>query len=327
MKGRFPLALSGHCSHRVPGGSGDIDRPFAAPAPRLPLFYAFQLEGACVLQRLLERQELLVLFSNCAGAQPVPIPLPLLPRACRLHLGRRACWAADLRSCTRHSFTFFSLRERACSRARTNGRKSFMFSSVPFSIKPRYPCQSNRARTTTAPVRAPNALLTSCPAHYGQGTHRLCSCTARPTTLCQRPRPPSISAGCRIEMCLRHGPQTLWGTIGSSSHQTRLRSGARRTGEEDDPEAVVGPRLVDASVMPVIPKRQRARDRAGHHPVRRRRAPVALPCHSIPSNAWSYSPIWPRMRQRHAFVPRPRLSFGDAQCTTAPEDVGATASV
>ena len=27
-------------------------------------------------QRLLERQELLVFGSNCAGAQPVPLPLP-----------------------------------------------------------------------------------------------------------------------------------------------------------------------------------------------------------------------------------------------------------
>ena len=41
-----------------------------------PLFLLFQLEGACVQQRLLERQELLVFCTNIASAQPVPVPLP-----------------------------------------------------------------------------------------------------------------------------------------------------------------------------------------------------------------------------------------------------------
>ena len=59
-------------------GSGYVGRPFTALAPRLPLSRALQLEGACVQQRLLERQELLVFGSNCSGAQPVPVPLPPL---------------------------------------------------------------------------------------------------------------------------------------------------------------------------------------------------------------------------------------------------------
>ena len=36
---------------------GNIGRLRTALAPRLPLFLALQLEGACVQQRLLERQE------------------------------------------------------------------------------------------------------------------------------------------------------------------------------------------------------------------------------------------------------------------------------
>ena len=44
--------------------------------PRTPLPAAFQLERACTLQRLLERQELLVFGGNVAGAKPVPMALP-----------------------------------------------------------------------------------------------------------------------------------------------------------------------------------------------------------------------------------------------------------
>ena len=44
--------------------------------PVSPFFLAFQLEGACILQRLLERKKLLVLVGNGAGAQPVPVRLP-----------------------------------------------------------------------------------------------------------------------------------------------------------------------------------------------------------------------------------------------------------
>ena len=40
------------------------------------IFYAFQLEGACLQQRLLERHVLLLLGRLIAGAQPVPPTLP-----------------------------------------------------------------------------------------------------------------------------------------------------------------------------------------------------------------------------------------------------------
>ena len=66
-----PLVLVG-----CVGGGGDISRPCAALAPRLPPFQVLQLEKTRVQQRLLERQELLALFAtNIAGAQPVPVPL------------------------------------------------------------------------------------------------------------------------------------------------------------------------------------------------------------------------------------------------------------
>ena len=67
-------------------GRGHVGSPFAALAPRLPLFLAFQLEGASVKQRILKRQELLVFVSNCV---PVPIQCPAsaptlaTPRACK----------------------------------------------------------------------------------------------------------------------------------------------------------------------------------------------------------------------------------------------------
>ena len=38
----------------------------AGRAP-LPFFLAFQLKGACVQQRFLERQELLIFVGNCAS--------------------------------------------------------------------------------------------------------------------------------------------------------------------------------------------------------------------------------------------------------------------
>ena len=86
---------------------GHVGRPCTALAPRLPLFLALRLEGACVQQRLLERQERLVLFdTNFASAQPVPPPLP--PLVCvhliwatggavaRLHLAARPTSRARL---------------------------------------------------------------------------------------------------------------------------------------------------------------------------------------------------------------------------------------
>ena len=57
-------------------GRGFVGRTCAALAPRHPLFYAFQVAGACVQQRFLERQELVVFGSNCASAQPVTVSLP-----------------------------------------------------------------------------------------------------------------------------------------------------------------------------------------------------------------------------------------------------------
>ena len=59
---------------------GHIGRPFAMLAPHPPFFLGFQIQiqGLRVQHRLLERQELhQVIVSNCAGAQPVPPPLPL----------------------------------------------------------------------------------------------------------------------------------------------------------------------------------------------------------------------------------------------------------
>ena len=50
----------------------------SALAPRLSLLHAFQLEGACVLKRLFERQQLVVFRSNRTSAQPVRVPLPPL---------------------------------------------------------------------------------------------------------------------------------------------------------------------------------------------------------------------------------------------------------
>ena len=55
---------------------GDIGLPYSALAPRRPLWHGLQLEGSCVQQRFLERQELLLTANEVAGAQPVPVPLP-----------------------------------------------------------------------------------------------------------------------------------------------------------------------------------------------------------------------------------------------------------
>ena len=58
-------------------GSVRVEGTLAGCVSLLPLFCAFQREGACVQQRLLERQELLFLpYTHIAGAQPVPVPLP-----------------------------------------------------------------------------------------------------------------------------------------------------------------------------------------------------------------------------------------------------------
>ena len=54
---------------------------------RLPRFLDFQLEGACVQQRLLERQELLVPWCNIASAEPARTLGLATPGACRLRLG------------------------------------------------------------------------------------------------------------------------------------------------------------------------------------------------------------------------------------------------
>ena len=57
----------------------NVDRPFAALAPRMSLRPGLRLERACVRQRLLEWQELQVFSdTNVAGAQPVPPSLPPL---------------------------------------------------------------------------------------------------------------------------------------------------------------------------------------------------------------------------------------------------------
>ena len=45
---------------------GHIGRSVATLAPRLPVFYVIQLEGACVQQRLVERQELA--WCRCLGS-------------------------------------------------------------------------------------------------------------------------------------------------------------------------------------------------------------------------------------------------------------------
>ena len=64
-----------------------------------PLFHAFQLEGACAQQRLLERQELLVFFdTNCASALPMPVPLPpivLVGAGLPLHRGCQSAGVSD----------------------------------------------------------------------------------------------------------------------------------------------------------------------------------------------------------------------------------------
>ena len=81
---------------------GDIGRPRTALTPSLPAFLAFQLEGAYVQQRLLERQELLVFehtnvvalerqalvvgVCGVARAQPVSHILPAVVPAARLKL-------------------------------------------------------------------------------------------------------------------------------------------------------------------------------------------------------------------------------------------------
>ena len=83
---------------RLVWGGGHVGRPCTALAPRLPLFLAFQLEGACVQQRLLERQELLV-FGHQRCQCPASARTLATRRACRLS-GWRACWQAVHRSCT-----------------------------------------------------------------------------------------------------------------------------------------------------------------------------------------------------------------------------------
>ena len=54
----------------------DVGSSFTDLAPHIPLFLGLQLEGACVQQCLLERQEMLIFWSNGAGTQPVPVPFP-----------------------------------------------------------------------------------------------------------------------------------------------------------------------------------------------------------------------------------------------------------
>ena len=58
-------------------GGGHVGRPFTVLAPCPPPSHAFQLEGACVQQRLLERQERLsVNNSHPQERGPKPIKDP-----------------------------------------------------------------------------------------------------------------------------------------------------------------------------------------------------------------------------------------------------------
>ena len=55
---------------------GGVCRSCATLAPRLPVFLAFQLQGACVQQRLREQKEAEFASNEVTGTQPVSAPLP-----------------------------------------------------------------------------------------------------------------------------------------------------------------------------------------------------------------------------------------------------------
>ena len=148
-------------------GSGNVGRPRTTLAPLHPLFLTFQLEGPCVQQRLLERQELL-LVCQVASAQPVPIPLPPLVLVDlvwgRGNVGRpRTALAPRL-----PLFLAFSLRDRACSSASLNGRNLSSASSC---------CQCPASAPTLATPRACRLFLGE--RECWQDVHR--SCTTSPT--------------------------------------------------------------------------------------------------------------------------------------------------
>ena len=62
---------------RSHGVGRHVNRACTALGPVLPFFGGFQLECACMQQRLLERQELHVLGGNGAGTEPVSTPASL----------------------------------------------------------------------------------------------------------------------------------------------------------------------------------------------------------------------------------------------------------
>ena len=99
-----------------------------------PRFLAFQLEGACVQQRLLERQELLVVCECCRC--PASARTLATPRACRLAgvVGMLAGRAPLLH----HAFHSFSLSvEGACVQQRLlNGSMLLTAQPVPVPLPP-----------------------------------------------------------------------------------------------------------------------------------------------------------------------------------------------
>ena len=100
---------------------GNIGRPFAALAPCLPPSLAFQLDGACTHQRLLERDELLVLWCTCASTQPVTVPLPPVMRVYMSQQSPRHCFlvACSLACASRRCCSSSALQRRSCSNSAT----------------------------------------------------------------------------------------------------------------------------------------------------------------------------------------------------------------
>ena len=132
------------------------------------LSLCFQFQGASVQPRLLQRQELVVFGSHCAGAQPLPPPLPSIVPVGYVRAGRDVgydvpnqypypCHPSCLYTTSgregmltgrvplllneHHSIWVCRLRERAYSSAFLNGRCWWsLIASVPVPSQCSYPC-------------------------------------------------------------------------------------------------------------------------------------------------------------------------------------------
>ena len=105
----------------------------------LPLFFGYQIQGACVQQRLLEQQEQLVFGRNCAGANPVSVPLPPLVFVGSVWGGGYVGWSFAAVAPRLPLFNAFQLRERAYRSAFVNGRNwlSFLTPTLPVPYRAR----------------------------------------------------------------------------------------------------------------------------------------------------------------------------------------------